>query len=283
MLKDTAYRDKTQVVSRWAKRTWPENNDHNIIMVDQLWLWFLGGSNGNPDTVITSFPSRQGAKFNHEHEGSAWDTSSQDDIERIILKDKNRDSIGHTTDLVSRILSVCCNSFNPHEHLEPLNFLQSFESTVGKLVRYLFQIYLPSSFSCQEEDESRLFRLFRERAKILHGLHDRHRLYLQDRSVLLKKLLDIRQESKLLKEVKDTLDEIKMIKSVLGHQIEVVGNLQNIVRDPNSTDAIQTAQNNQRPFERVLHLIRNTMRKFDAMESHAKQVEIEVRHGDIQR
>lgn len=106
---------------------------------------------------------------------------------------------------------------------------------------------------------------------------------MQDRSVLLKKLLDIRQESKLLKEVKDTLDEIKMIKSVLVNQLEVVGSLQNIVSKENPSEAEQTAQNDQTSFGKVLNLIRNTTRKFDAMESHAKEVEIEVRHRNVER
>ena len=44
-MKDTKQRDRDQVVFRWAKRMWPDDPDsvHNILMVDQLWLWILDG------------------------------------------------------------------------------------------------------------------------------------------------------------------------------------------------------------------------------------------------
>lgn len=44
-MKDTSARDEDQVVYRYAKKMWPEvkESDLNILMVDQLWLWILGG------------------------------------------------------------------------------------------------------------------------------------------------------------------------------------------------------------------------------------------------
>lgn len=44
-MKDTTIRDRDQVVFRWAKKMWPDEDDsvHNILMVDQLWLWVLDG------------------------------------------------------------------------------------------------------------------------------------------------------------------------------------------------------------------------------------------------
>lgn len=44
-MKDTTERDEDQVVYRYAKKMWPEENEsvHNILMVDQLWLWILDG------------------------------------------------------------------------------------------------------------------------------------------------------------------------------------------------------------------------------------------------
>lgn len=127
MLKDTSYRDRTQVVSRWAKSEWPDQQDHNLLMVDQLWLWFVKGKDGQPDTIITSFPSRKGAIFPQS-------SREADDIESTVLNDDNRLSIEDSTDLVSRILSVCCNSFDRHQHLDPINFLQFFESAIGRAV-----------------------------------------------------------------------------------------------------------------------------------------------------
>jgi hypothetical protein len=41
-LPTTEYRDDDQVVSRYFKKTWPENDNENLVlMVDQLWLWIL--------------------------------------------------------------------------------------------------------------------------------------------------------------------------------------------------------------------------------------------------
>ena len=44
-MKDTSFRDEDQVVFRYAKKMWPEKDEseHNILMVDQLWLWVLDG------------------------------------------------------------------------------------------------------------------------------------------------------------------------------------------------------------------------------------------------
>lgn len=44
-MKDTTERDEDQVVYRYAKKMWPEEHEsvHNILMVDQLWLWILDG------------------------------------------------------------------------------------------------------------------------------------------------------------------------------------------------------------------------------------------------
>lgn len=129
MLKDTSYRDRTQVVSRWAKSEWQDPPDHNILMVDQLWLWFIKGEGGKPDTIITSFPSREGSAFPQS-------TREADDLQRTVLGPTNRRSISESADLVSRILSVCSNAFDRHQHLESINFLQFFESAIGRAASF---------------------------------------------------------------------------------------------------------------------------------------------------
>jgi hypothetical protein len=50
-----------------------------------------------------------------------------------------------------------------------------------------------------------------------------HYEYQEQRSKLLKRLLDIRKESNLLERVKDLLDEIKMIQAIIKDQLEVLG------------------------------------------------------------
>jgi hypothetical protein len=135
MLEDTSYRDATQVVSRWwaqaARTRGPlggvEGQNHNILMVDQLWLWCIKPEipgNGDPYTVITSFPSREGAN-----------PTVVDYLERTVLKSKKRKPIVDTVDLISRILTVCSTTLDRHQDPHPsLQFLQMFESTIGHAV-----------------------------------------------------------------------------------------------------------------------------------------------------
>ncbi|OJD31678.1 ankyrin repeat protein [Diplodia corticola] len=256
MLKDTSYRDRTQVVSRCAKLEWQDSPDHNVLMVDQLWLWFLKGKDGKPDTIITSFPSREGATYPQS-------TREADDLQGTILDPTDRKCISESTDLVSRILSVCCNAFDRHQHLESINFLYFFESAIGRA----------------EEEETRLFRHFRRRANTLHSLHEKHPTYSEHRSMLLKKLLDILKESKLLKEIKDILDEIKMIKSVLKDQYKVVKSLQELVQPHHPSRGKGASHlHTENKFSNVLTLIRDTDESFDVMEAHAKQVENGLEH-----
>ncbi|KAF2274003.1 uncharacterized protein EI97DRAFT_142312 [Westerdykella ornata] len=58
MLGNTRERDTDQVVSRWAHNV-KNMHLHNILMVDQLWLWSTRRA-GNFDYVISSFPGRIG-------------------------------------------------------------------------------------------------------------------------------------------------------------------------------------------------------------------------------
>jgi hypothetical protein len=44
ILKSTEARDRDQVVERYSRRTWPEEGDHRVLMVDNLWMWVLYGS-----------------------------------------------------------------------------------------------------------------------------------------------------------------------------------------------------------------------------------------------
>lgn len=53
----TETRDTDQVVSRYFKKVWPEEeNEHLLLMVDQLWLWIL--DEGLRPLLVIAFPSR---------------------------------------------------------------------------------------------------------------------------------------------------------------------------------------------------------------------------------
>jgi len=175
MIEDTTYRDRTQVVSRWniapnrpkPKRPsrYPESRfgnfrsnresklnmrvgrdvKHNILMVDQLWLWVIPDSENHFFNIITCFPSREGST-----------PSNVDDLQQNVLDDRHYDLFLDKKQLVSRILSLCLNALDPNQAEESLQFLKFFESAVGNA----------------EEEESRLFRKFRHDAKKLYSLHE---------------------------------------------------------------------------------------------------------------
>jgi len=247
-------------------------------MVDQLWLWLIKGQGDEPDTVITSFPSRDGADS----------TAAADDPETLILDEEDRDPIVNTTDLLSRIMTVCCRAMDRYQEVESLKFLQFFESAIGNAVSsiVIINILTPEYFADdgQEDKETLLFTKFRAQTKLLYGLHDKHAKYQEQRSKLLKKLLDIRSESNLLKEVKDILDEIKMILSVLCDQIEILESdgLKEFFKKPAEVSAspsqtppaqITVPTTISHPFPKVRDLINGTKKNFTAMEAHAKDVE----------
>jgi hypothetical protein len=136
MLNDTVHRDNNQVVARYALNhskslPQPVEDNYNILMVDQLWLWCIKGNNGEPNTIISSFPTREGAK-----------PTPEDGLERNVLKSKRRSPIFNTVDLMSRILTMCSMTLERHQDCDKsLQFLLMFESTIGHAVSYEFSIH----------------------------------------------------------------------------------------------------------------------------------------------
>ena len=162
MIDDTSYRDGTQVVSRWnhTKNLLEDNHrdihlkktsdsferdlelvpkhrgvgiNHNILMVDQLWIWHIPNEDDQFDNIITCFPSRNGAlpdEIDKLHE------SVVDEKYPLVFED--------STQPVMRLLSLCVDAFDPHQFRESLQFLKCFESAVGSAVRLTipFSLYL---------------------------------------------------------------------------------------------------------------------------------------------
>src|SRR5271155_5642492 len=138
MLSTTSNRDSDQVVLRRAikecrrapDRELKEDEDHNILMVDQLWIWYIKGRNSlDPDTVITSFPSREGTKEENSRD--------MDDLQTEVLKNQDqhsREFISSATALVTRIMNVCCRTLDRHQHMKTVQFVQMFQSTIGDAV-----------------------------------------------------------------------------------------------------------------------------------------------------
>jgi hypothetical protein len=194
MLPDTRQRDTDQVVTRWA-RDWLGHPRHNILMVDQLWLWVVKGekTKGRPDTVISCFPDREG----HE-------SGSLDDLQRSVLNRnvENRYPIVKTADLVSKITATCCGVFEWTSESELVHFYEIFAATVGRA----------------SDQETQLLQGFKRRSEELHLLSEKYRYHWKEKNRLLKELLDIRPQTRLLEEVRDVCDEIDIILHVSREQ-----------------------------------------------------------------
>lgn len=131
MLGDTAARDKDQVVSRWTscEKHGSTRRPHNMLMVDQLWLWLIKSSDRNePDTIISNFPSRRGINSK---------TRQVDDIQGTVLKKSaDRSPMIDSGDVISRILDLCCRTLDRYQNFDTLEFLQSFETALEHAVSF---------------------------------------------------------------------------------------------------------------------------------------------------
>lgn len=136
MIENIAYRDHTQVVSRWyhklagrldhSKRGTLDHPNHNILMVDQLWLWKIPkGDKFMSDTIVTCFPRRHEAFLDNI-----------DDIRDRVIPESAKYPIRTTDDLIDRILSACTDIFEPND-IESLQFLRFFDSAIGTVVSFL--------------------------------------------------------------------------------------------------------------------------------------------------
>lgn len=161
MLENTKDRDIDQVVSRWC-RTVKAETRHNILMVDQLWLWNVNPStrvaeNADSKTstpkienhdpvadreyldryVISCFPNRTGTGHLFHR--------SLDDLRRLVLNLDHRKRVRIRTpeDLVSRILETCCGVFDRMQDAEMLRFFQMFEDSIGSIVSAVLVSYNP--------------------------------------------------------------------------------------------------------------------------------------------
>lgn len=234
MLESTHDRDIDQVVSRWAHNV-AQQPRHNILMVDQLWLWKGQKSKvmetgeaemeqlrrrddssdrarrRSPDRsrghyVVSCFPNRTGSsEISHRN---------LDDL-RLRVLDPNshkRDPVRQPEDLVSRILETCCNAFDRMQDVQMLRFFQMFEDSVGTI----------------DDKESRLFRDFQRGSNRLLELDNSNKYYNEKKNALLTDLLDIREEISLLVEVKDIRDEVNIILTILNIQKNLVDEMSQV-------------------------------------------------------
>jgi hypothetical protein len=195
MLEDTRERDADQVVTRWAEQL--EKPHHNILMVDQLWIWVIKGSGDQTDRVISCFPEREG-------HGSGF----LDDLQRNVLHHNTdkRQPIKSADELVARIVTTCSDIFGWSQEAELVRFLHFFEATVGRV----------------GDGEIKLLNNFGKSSETLHDLNGNHFEYAKEKDNMLIEMLDVREQVKLLKEAKDIRDEVNIIMHVLSEQQRVL-------------------------------------------------------------
>lgn len=249
MLEDTRVRDADQVVTRWAKKL--QRHRHNILMVDQLWLWVIKGTDG-PDRVVSCFPERQG-----------YDSGLLDYLQRNVLHHNadKRQPIKTTADLVAQIIATCSDVFSWSQEAELARFLHFFEATVGRV----------------GDDEIGLLNNFTKSSEKLHALKDTHFHYAKDKDELLIEMLDIRPQVELLKEAKDIRDEIKIILHVLGEQRRVIADesiLTFFDPDRGSTPNRESGKILTKP----LRIIDRAIGDFQKMDKQMKEIHDDLNH-----
>lgn len=252
MLEDTRERDADQVVTRWAK-TRLDAPHHNILMVDQLWIWVIKGKDDQPDRVISCFPDREG----HE-------SGSLDDLHRNVLhqnKDK-RQPISTAADLTARIVTTCSDIFSWSQEAELVRFLHFFEATVGRV----------------GDDEIELLKRFGESSETLHRLKDSHFEYAKDKDYVLFEMLDVRPQIRLLKEAKDIRDEINIILHVLGEQRRVLEDdvITSFFYGPKKNDT--TNVNSRKAWKEPLRVTKRAIGDFEKMDKQMKDIVDDLNH-----
>ncbi|KAL2072116.1 hypothetical protein VTL71DRAFT_11459, partial [Oculimacula yallundae] len=194
-LPTTEARDKDQVITRYFKHAWPDD-DKLVIMVDQLWLWILDN-----DTVVTSFPQRWD-KAGKPGEKDPDPSNASDIVETILRHVRNRDRqlLGNVFDLAELIASKCIGTMFEHPDVanEKLRFAEFFEISIGKVTN----------------EESKMFDEF---IKLSESLATG-----EQKTADLDKLFNIKIETELIKEIKDIRDELHIISTVLVDQEKVL-------------------------------------------------------------
>lgn len=159
MLESTTERDIDQVVSRWSQAV-KSRQRHNILMVEQLWLWNTSKQCTTPEATERRLqPDTKGDRSYPKSEGNlAEDTQNRyviscfpsrtgtghltqqiiDDIRLLVLDPigRKRDPIRRPEDLVSRIMETCCSAFDRLQDADTLRFFQMFEDSVGSIVGF---------------------------------------------------------------------------------------------------------------------------------------------------
>ena len=220
---DTDFRDKTQVVYRYAQQHGSAQEPLKVLMVDQLWMWIVG------DLVLTSFPQR-------------WRQPREDPLNVLesTLEEINSNAaeqVENIYDLAVMIGGRCFGTFDRSSITrDGSRFLDMFESSIG--VAMDKETTLFSQFKDASQQVS--LDLQRRQQSLQRAEHLGHitatkgeeeivwetskdvRAHSHQKERAIQTLLDIGLETELLSEVKDISDELDMVKMVFDQQNQVL-------------------------------------------------------------
>lgn len=247
-------------------------------MVDQLWMWILGGGkivclSGTTwcsvqsltvfglDTVITCFPQR-------------WDQPKQDPlnvVDGIIAetsaKTRRETPIQSVYDLAMVITNRVAGIFDRKcVEEEQFQFLDMFESSIGSVTDQEGKLF--SKFKTASEESTKWLNRHRHR----RGSKDEIEHEFSD------DLLNIHEETRLLVEIKDIQDELTILTGVLHSQALMLQELQkNIEEELRTEGATRKAtdlvlKDIRRHFQEQLHLITVSRDDIYRMNDQAKEI-----------
>ncbi|KAH9907232.1 hypothetical protein F4778DRAFT_721108 [Xylariomycetidae sp. FL2044] len=187
-LPDTAYRDSDQVVYRM---TGDSRGGRKLVMVDQLWLWFLSFQNFE-EIVLTCFPNKEVEK--KVGQDDLWTIADihQAVIDDVMGLDGAVSDIGGGCDLAGVIMDQAVNAMLNVRNEKSLDFLDIFRSAIGRVTEeqtnYFrkFQTALESGVRDISDPETKRdeVRLALEIADIIDELNIMDRLFEEQRSAL---------------------------------------------------------------------------------------------------
>ncbi|KAF2110783.1 hypothetical protein BDV96DRAFT_635365, partial [Lophiotrema nucula] len=199
-LEDTESRDISQVSSRYQEKT--RSSIKTMTMVDQLWLWVLQGSDGQPDTLISCFPTvgtLEHTEFERHLDGKPHpDLYKRTDVLGNIKKHLGDEpsSVRSAHDL-AHVIAACCsrNYLDPSTTLDlgperhGIQFSDIYESTIGNMM----------------QKEATSFDNFR--------------------GLAVNEVADIKEEIACLHEIKDVLDELNIMAVLFQDQKKVLSTM----------------------------------------------------------
>ena len=266
-LPETSSRDMDQVV---YKNTKASRGGEKMVMVDQLWLWFLEvrGPTDEAATdaaILTCFPQK-------DEEGKPGEEDLQEiaDLRRAIIDEANSkqaDWMAEGSNLVGLILDQAVNVMLGVRNEQSLDFLDVFRAAIAEAVRIaLFQPVRDREVSSMVLDDGDangvlpsvfLFSHFPEQT-------DKQTTYFREFQLKLEKGSDDisdpktkRDEVKLALEIADIIDELNSINRLFESQKDTLETVVKLLRPYSRYDTLR---------DTVIRLINQDI------ESYSKQV-----------